>query len=132
MSTWQICLLGLTFFAAPEWDVANAGPPLETETARLPQAGHGSAQLLYEWQTSPQGREDAVPLVLEYGISDRLEIAIEPVAYTSIRPKIGPSARGFGDTEVTLTYLLANESAHRPALALAGEVKFAIGQRPGL
>lgn len=103
---------------------AFAGQPLETETARLPKQGHGNAQAIYEYQWSGAGRESAVPLAFEYGILNRLEIAVEPVIYTSVRPKIGPSAAGFGDSEVTLTYLLADESRRYPAFAIAGEIKF--------
>ena len=101
-----------------------AGQPLETETARLPKQGHGNAQAVYEYQWSGAGRESAVPLAFEYGILNRLEIAVEPVIHTSIRPKTGPSATGFGDTEVTLTYLLANETRRYPAFAIASEIKF--------
>jgi hypothetical protein len=103
---------------------AHAGQPLETETARLPLQGHGNFQLVFEYQSSADGKESAFPLAFELGITDRLEIAVEPVVFTSIRPRIGPRARGFGDTEVTLTYLLSRESAGLPAFAIAGEVKF--------
>jgi hypothetical protein len=109
---------------------AYAGQPLETETARLPAQGHGNLQLVAEAQTSPTGKETAVPLAVEFGITDRLEIAVEPVVFTSIRPKTGPSARGFGDTEVTLTYLLSRESSSLPAFAIAGEVKFPTTKNP--
>ena len=104
---------------------ALAGQPLETETARLPAKGTGNFQVVYEHQVAKDGREDAFPLAFEYGITDRLEIAVEPVVYTSIRPKVGQSAKGFGDTELTLTYLLAKETDTHPAFAIAGEVKFA-------
>ena len=113
-----------SMFASVVCTPALAGQPLETETARLPEQGHGNVQLPVEFQTSKAGQEFAVPLALEYGIFNRLELAIEPVLYTSIRPKNGPSASGFGDTEVTLTYLFSAESMAIPALAIAGEVKF--------
>lgn len=109
------------FVAAP----AIAGQPLETETARLPAQGHGNLQVVYEHQSTSNGQEDALPLAFEYGLTDRLEFAVEPVIYTSIRPKAGRSAKGFGDTEATLTYLVAPETNSLPAFAVAGEVKFA-------
>jgi len=46
------------------------------------------------------------------------------VAYTAIRPKVGPRATGAGDLEATLTYLFRRETTGGPAVALAGEVKF--------
>ncbi len=40
---------------------------LETETARLPAAGHGEFSLALEYQTSSGGTEFAVPVAIEYG-----------------------------------------------------------------
>ena len=41
---------------------ANAAPPLETETARLPMQGQLEASAVFEFQTSSEGTETAVPL----------------------------------------------------------------------
>jgi hypothetical protein len=100
------------------------GQVLETETARLRLPGAVQAGLNYEFQTSSEGHESAVPFLFEYGFTDRFELAVEPVAATRIRPNAGESATGFGDTEVTLTYLVRRETGSFPALAVAGEVKF--------
>jgi hypothetical protein len=77
----------------------------------------------FEYQLSSEGHEVALPLAVEYGFTDRLEFLIEPVAYTAIRPKVGPRATGGGDLEATLTYLVRRETPGIPAIALAGEVK---------
>lgn len=102
-----------------------AAQVLETETARLRLQGAVQGGFNYEFQTSSEGRESALPFLFEYGVTDRLELAVEPVAATRIRPNVGPSAAGFGDTELTLTYLAHRESSSLPALAFAGEIKFA-------
>jgi hypothetical protein len=96
---------------------------LETETARP--VGRGALELgsNFEYQTSSEGHEAALPFAIEYGFTDRFEILVEPVAYTAIRPKAGTRATGAGDTEVTLTYLARRESGGTPAFAVAGEVK---------
>jgi hypothetical protein len=107
----------------PSTDIAFAGQPLETETARLLPAGKLEVEGTFEYQTSSEGIETALPLLLEYGITRRLELAVEPVFGTSIRPKIGRHAAGVGDLEATLTYLLLNETPRRPAIAFAGEIK---------
>jgi hypothetical protein len=39
-------------------------------------------------------------------------------------------ARGFGDTEVTLTYLLSRETGSLPAFAVAGELKLPTTKNP--
>jgi hypothetical protein len=97
---------------------------LETETARP--VGKGGLEMgsNFEYQFSSEGHELALPFAFEYGLSDRLEVLVEPVAYTAIRPKVGPQATGGGDLETTLTYLVRQETAGAPAVALAGEVKF--------
>lgn len=101
----------------------QAGQPLETESARILKPGTLEVDGSYEYQTSSEGTEQSIPLAFEYGITNRLEMMVEPVANTNIKPKIGPHASGIGDTEVTLTALLRNETAVMPALAFAGEVK---------
>ena len=62
---------------------------LETETARPVGARHFKLETSYELQTSREGREIALPVVLEYGITSWLEIAAEPVPYNAILPKAG-------------------------------------------
>lgn len=104
--------------------IGHAGQPLETETARLLPQGKFKIESTFEFQTSPNGREKSAPLAVEYGLLDRLELLVEPVFYTAIRPDVGRNASGMGDLEMTLTYLAFKESPRRPAMALAMEVKF--------
>ena len=96
---------------------------LETETARLRLKGAMQAGSNFEYQSSAEGSESAVPLVLEYGVTDRLEVTLEPVFGTRIRPNTGPQASGAGDLELTTTFLAHREGTW-PAIAFAGEVKF--------
>jgi len=70
-----------------------ANQPLETETARLRAQGKAMIENTFEFQTSSEGRETAWPWLLEYGITERIEFAIEPVAYTKISPKQSNGAR---------------------------------------
>ena len=56
-------------------------------------------------------------------MTNRAEFLVEPVPYTSIRPKGARSATGPGDLELTLTYLARRETRRIPALALAAELK---------
>lgn len=97
-----VCLIGLPCLLP----TAAAGQMLETETARLlpPTAA-------------------AVPVTIEYGVARRVELLVEPVVHTLIRPNHGPGASGIGDLEGTLLYLVRRESAGGPGLALAGEIK---------
>lgn len=103
---------------------SQAQQPMETEEANLLQAKLLEVSATYEFQTSVNGTENALPFAIAYGISDRLEIAVEPVPYTSIKSKSTSSVKGVGDIEATLTYNFFKENKRFPALALAYEVKF--------
>jgi hypothetical protein len=96
---------------------------LETETARPLRAGQLEVGAGYEFQHSSEGNETAIPFAFELGLTNRLGLLVEPVAYTAIRPKLGSSATGVGDLEITASYLLRRESGRIPALALALEEK---------
>jgi hypothetical protein len=99
------------------------GQTLETETARLVPAGGFEVTNNFEFQRSSEGTETTIPLAFAWGITDRLELLVEPVVYTAIRPKVGPRATGLGDLEMTLSVGLRRETPGGPALAFAGEVK---------
>jgi hypothetical protein len=95
---------------------------LETESARTLPAHTWEIGDAFEAQTSSEGTERAMPFALGYGVTDRLELLVEPVPYTSIRPKAVQPANGAGDIEITVTYRFHQESRW-PAFAVAGEVK---------
>ena len=97
---------------------------LETETARLLPARRWEIGSAFEFQTSHDGTEAATPIAIGYGLTNRLELLIEPVPFTAIRPTLGRHAIGVGDIEATITTLLRRETRSMPALALAAEIKF--------
>jgi hypothetical protein len=109
---------------------AVASQPLETETARMLGPGILKLEGTMELQTSRDGRERAFPFVIEYGFTDRTEIAVEPVFGTKISPKGGAAASGAGDIEVTVTHLLLAETPGAPAFAVAGELKLPTARNP--
>lgn len=104
---------------------SGAAQMLETETARLLPARWWKIGNAFEFQTSSEGTETAIPVAIEYGLTNRLELLVEPVPYTAIRPNQGRHATGVGDLEATLTALVRHETRSLPAFAVAAEVKFA-------
>ncbi len=95
----------------------------ETETARIPPVGVVEAGAGVEVQLSNEGSEYAVPFLLEAGLAKRVELIVEPIALTAIRPKVGTKATGVGDLEVTLLGLALLERPSVPAIAFAAELK---------
>ena len=102
---------------------ARCAQPLETESARLAPRGQFAIELGIEHQRSSAGTETALPFAIEYGLSDRLELMVEPVPLTLIQDKGVVRQSGPGDVEVTLTGLVASERGRWPAFAVAGEMK---------
>src|SRR6202158_3971056 len=100
----------ITLVCATFLPVTVSAQILETETARPLRAGQLEVGAGYEFQHSREGNETAIPLAFELGITNRLGLLVEPVAYTAIRPKVGTSATGFGDLEITANYLRGNDS----------------------
>ena len=76
-----------------------------------------------EFQTSPEGQEIALPLAIEYGISKKFTLLVEPVGFTQIRPKIGKGTKGIGDLELTLFYQVVAEKRNLPAISVSEEIK---------
>src|SRR5258705_8296707 len=82
---------------------------LETEESRPLLPGQFEIGTGLEFQTSKEGTENALPLAIEYGLSKKLTLLVEPVGFTSILPKQGPHAKGVGDLEITLFYQIVSE-----------------------
>lgn len=117
---WSGLMLGGLVAALP---LASSAQVLETETARFMNRGSFEIGLAYEFQTSADGREYAAPIAFEYALTNRVSVLVEPVPYTSIRPRTGRRATGAGDLEITISFLAVAERSRMPALAFAGEVK---------
>jgi hypothetical protein len=81
-----------------------------------------------EFQTSKEGYETALPLAIEYGISHKFTLLVEPVGFTSIRPATGSSAKGIGDLEITLFYQIVSEKKYLPSISISGEIKIPTAQ----
>ncbi|MBA4166527.1 MAG: transporter [Chitinophagaceae bacterium] len=96
---------------------------LETEDALPLLPGQVELGAGLEYQTSKEGREVALPVSLEYGLSKKFTLLIEPVGFTTIHPKTGRHVTGIGDLEMTLFYQLKSESATFPAISVSAEIK---------
>ncbi|MDQ6724380.1 MAG: hypothetical protein M3Z01_08985 [Thermoproteota archaeon] len=96
---------------------------LETEESKPLLPGQFEIGTGLEFQTSKEGTETALPLAIEYGLSKKFTLLVEPVGFTSILPKAGPHAKGLGDLEITLFYQIVQEKKWLPSFSVSGEVK---------
>ena len=92
----KIILFGFALLLALH-PIKTTAQVLETEDAKALKPGQFEVGGGFEYQTSKEGKESALPLAIEYGISKKLTILVEPVGFTSIRPKIGLGTSGGGD-----------------------------------
>lgn len=102
---------------------AFAGQPLETESTRLLRSRQFEIETGFEHQRASAGTESALPMAIGYGISDRVELLVEPVLLDRVRDKGISGVGGVGDLEMTLTTQLYGNEVSRSGFALAGEVK---------
>ena len=96
---------------------------LETEESKPLPKGQFEVGTGIEFQYSKEGTETALPMGIEYGISKKFTLLVEPVAFTNIHNKIGRSATDIGDLEITLFCQLMKESKALPAISISAEVK---------
>ncbi|NVO02828.1 MAG: transporter [Bacteroidetes bacterium] len=101
---------------------------LETEESKPLLPGQFEIGTGLEYQVSKEGSESALPLAIEYGLTKKFTLLVEPVGFTSIRPKIGSSAKGIGDLEVTLFYQFVSEKKVMPSISLSAEIKIPTAQ----
>ncbi|MEO8088277.1 MAG: transporter [Bacteroidota bacterium] len=96
---------------------------LETEESKPLLPGQFEIGTGLEFQTSKEGTESALPVAIEYGLSKKFTLLVEPVGFTSIRPKVGLRAKGLGDLELTLFYQIVSEKKILPSISISAEVK---------
>ena len=110
--------------------VAFAGQPLETESARVLRAHQGELELGFEHQQAEGSGETALPFAFGYGLTDRLELLVEPVLLDRISREHAPSVRSFGDLEMTLTRRLSSLESASTIFAIAFEAKLPFAKSP--
>jgi len=114
---------GLTLLSS---SLLHADLVLETETAELGKKGEGLFSAALQFERMKDGGTAYFTLnQLEYGITDRAEILIEPFFYEWDKPKDGSSYSGVGDLEITPSYMMVLDDPHSwvPAAVAAFKLK---------
>jgi len=107
--------------------VAHADTAIETETAQIGKKGEGNFSQAFEFEDGKDGSAQGTLTQIEYALSDRAEILIEPFLYVHLSPEGGPSESGMGDLEITPSYMVIREDGWKPAVLLALKVKVPTG-----
>lgn len=109
---------------------ALADTAIETETAQLEKQGESNFSQSYEWahaSGSNGGSAGGSLTQWEYAITDRAEILVEPFFYVWDHPKGEPKEHGYGDLEITPSYMFVEENGWIPAMLIATKVKVPTG-----
>ena len=102
----------------------RADTVLETETAELGKKGEGLFSFSVQFERDKDGSTTQFTLTqLEYALSDRAEILIEPFFQEWDQPKGAKRFHGAGDLEITPSYMIVLEKPYVPAIVLAFKLK---------
>ena len=87
----------------------------------------------FEYETDHDQSQYDYPLFLEYNVTERFKLAVEP-ALVSIESKTKDvrSVSGYGDTETSAEYEFLRELRYRPALTAEGVIKWPTASDPDL
>ena len=118
-------LLASNFFLSTP--LAFADTAIETETAQIGKQGEAAFSQSYEYGHSKDGSSGGTLTQLEYAITDRSEILIEPFFYLWDHPKGESKLHGYGDLEITPSYMVILEDGWVPAVLIATKVKVPTG-----
>lgn len=103
---------------------ARADLVLETETAELGKQGTGNTSYAIQFEKESDGSTTQFTLnQIEYAITDRAEILIEPFFHEWNQPKGEDRFDGAGDLEITPSYMVIVEEPSFPAVVLAFKLK---------
>ena len=128
-------LLAVLGFTAACIVPLRADTVLETETAELGKKGEGLLSFSTQFEKDKDGNKTAFTLnQIEYALTDRAEILIEPFFQEWQKPKGGKWSSGIGDLEITPSYMiiLDDEKSWRPAVVLAFKLKVPTATNPDI
>ena len=107
-----------------------AGRPIATEDIGV--AGKGIFELEISWDRFQWGgsvHDDLYSIVVNYGLTDRLQIGTE-LPYLSLQSPNFSIMHGISDIIFSAKYLMINESRKYPGLAVLGAIKTNSGNAP--
>jgi len=108
---------------------AFANTAIETETAQIGKQGELGISQSIEYAKAKDGNAGSTLTQIEYGISDRSELLIEPFLYQWEAPKGEKKEEGTGDLEITPSYMVVIEDGWVPAILVATKVKVPLGSK---
>jgi hypothetical protein len=124
--------VGLIAVALISASAALANTAIETETAQIGKQGDVGISNAYEHVHSNDGSGGGTLTQVEYAITDRSELLIEPFFYVWDHPDGESREHGYGDLEITPSYMVILEDGWVPAVLIATKVKVPTGsQRVG-
>src|SRR6478736_1545935 len=125
----SVCRATLSALLCAGSAIAYADTAIETETAQIGKKGEGNFSQAFEFEDGKDGSAQGTLTQIEYGLSDRGEILIEPFLFVRLSTEGDPTETGMGDLEITPSYMIVKEDGWTPAVLLAFKVKVPTGAK---
>jgi hypothetical protein len=106
---------------------ASANTAIETETAQMGKSGDITVSQSVEFEKADDGKAGGTLTQIEYAITDRAEILIEPFFRRWEQPEGEDRVSGRGDLEITPSYMVVKEHDAVPAVIVAMKLKVPTG-----
>lgn len=71
-----------------------------------------------EWEKDPDAKLLSIPVAMQYGFFDKLEVVLESSLHEREKLDKGETVSGFGDTEITMSTLLREADGAWPAIVI--------------
>lgn len=83
-------------------------------------------------EADADGRASKLETGMQYQLSNRLQLLVEGTLFEAQRPDVGRRVSGFGDTDVTASWLLLPAGDRAPSVVFGGKVKLPTASRAAI
>jgi predicted porin len=120
----RLSLIGAICFGLTAHGQSNASLTRNAAGAKnIGEAGRLTIDTAGQRESDPDGTTWVFETGAQYQVSSRLQILLESVLHERFQPDVGEGASGFGDTEVTISWLLSESNGTLPSLVFGAKAK---------
>ncbi len=120
----RLSVVGAIFLGLAAHGTANASLTRNAAGARnIGESGRLTIDTAGQIESDQDGKTWILETGAQYQLSSRLQILVESILYERFQPDVGESAKGLGDTDATLSWLLSEGNGALPSLVVGAKVK---------
>ncbi len=120
----RLSMIGAICIGLVAHGVANASLTRNAAGAKnIGESGRLTIDTAGQIESDQDGKTWIFETGAQYQVSSRLQILVESVLYERFQPDVGESAKGLGDTDATLSWLLSEGNRSLPSLVVGAMMK---------